>query len=469
MSPTLYTLEQMIVVCLQVSKWGDLFEITLRVVDDIRFVMSHSVVAKYVTYDRHDISRTWMNILAFVQGMDPQKRETDSHIEEEDENMHLPFALAHSIDNIHSLLVDGAFSISSTETDVEPFSSTYAQEFDDQDILRPAKVGRLSQESSVNSVSGKSSMLDCATKVATEVKSDMFLVPTSASRFICECLRAIENWLGLDNTSSPFLSVLSPKTTNSGNNLFAMKRTLVKIKKGKYMLKSNNPPFSTSNQTSSSNFPGKQFSSLAHCEFRYGLNLENERRMEQDTGHASFDDNSVEREYMNEFEAFHALSLSDWPAISYDVSSQDISVHIPLHRLLSLVLQIALRRCYGESVSSHMTSASPDPLSVKYHDFFGHILGSCHPYGFSAFVMEHPLRIMVFCAEVHAGMWRRNGDAAIFSCELYRSVHWYVISSLLVLSLDKVIGPLHFSLSFGIFIICECTLFWFLGAGLNRV
>ncbi|KAK4392246.1 E3 ubiquitin-protein ligase PRT6 [Sesamum angolense] len=38
--------------------------------------------------------------------------------------------------------------------------------------------------------------------------------------------------------------------------------------------------------------------------------------------------------------------------------------------------------------------------------------------------MEHPLRIRVFCAEVRAGMWRRNGDAPILFSEWYRSVRW---------------------------------------------
>ncbi|KAF2288678.1 hypothetical protein GH714_010354 [Hevea brasiliensis] len=57
-------------------------------------------------------------------------------------------------------------------------------------------------------------------------------------------------------------------------------------------------------------------------------------------------------------------------------------------------------------------------------DIFGRVLSGCHPCGFSAFVMEHPLRNRVFCAQVHAGMWRRNGDAAILSSEWYRSVRW---------------------------------------------
>lgn len=402
---------------LQVSTWANLYDMTLRVVEDIRFVMSHSVVPKYVARDRHDISRTWMKLLAFVQGMSPEKRETGIHIEEENDSMHLPFVLGHSIANIHSLLVVGAFSDSSIEdADCELFSDTYSQDFDYQDSQRHAKVGRLSQESNVSSVSGRSSTVDYAHKTA-EVTSNIFPVPTSASLLLFECLRAIENWLVVDNTSIPFLNVLSPKiTSNSGKKFFALKRTLSKIKKGK--LRPNHTHFPTGNETSTSSVQSKQNSLKSDC--LNGLNLEGALVMEQETGSTSVGDNSIEGEYMNE--AFRALSLSDWPDISYDVSSQDISLHIPLHRLLSLILQIAFRRCYGDK-SPRMITAGTDQLAVN-QDFFGHVLGGCHPYGFSAFVMEHPLRIRVFCAEVHAGMWRKNGDAAILSCEWYRSVRW---------------------------------------------
>lgn len=93
-----------------------------------------------------------------------------------------------------------------------------------------------------------------------------------------------------------------------------------------------------------------------------------------------------------------------------------------------MVLQKALGKCYGETaqpgaISANLSSSIPC-------DFFGHILGGYHPHGFSAFIMEHTLRIRVFCAQVHAGMWRKNGDAAILSCECYRSVRWYVNGSM---------------------------------------
>lgn len=337
-----------------------------------------------MTCDRRDISRTWMKLLAFVQGMSPQKRETNIHIEEENENMHLPFVLGHSIANIHALLVAGAFSIED-----EPVSTMNKQDSDEQDGVRHAKVGRLSQESSVSSVTARGDSSDCEMK-AIEGNSDSDTVLTSISWLMLECLRAIENWLKVDNTSGALLSPLNPRSNNvSGSNFFQLKRTLSKFRKGK---------------TISASFGAHQH-----------LNGSN------DTISAGFGDHLVEGgDHTNELEL---LRLADWPEFGYDVSSQEISVHIPLHRLLSLVLQRALKRFYGESALPNMIVDSVDS-STKYGDFFGHVLGGCHPYGFSAFVMEHPLRIRVFCSEVHAGMWRKNGDAAILSYEWYRSVRW---------------------------------------------
>ncbi|KAK3000361.1 hypothetical protein RJ639_020590, partial [Escallonia herrerae] len=406
---------------LQVSKWGNLYETTYRVVEDIRFVMSHSVVPKFVARDRRDILRTWMKLLAFLQGMNPQKRETGIHIEEENEYNHLPFVLGRSIANVHSLLVAGAFSVSNTEgRDDEAFFNTFLQDFEYQDSVRHAKVGRLSQESSVSSVTGRSCTSECASRAA-ESKSEDLPIPASVSWLTSECLRAIEYSLGVDNTLGPLLRDSSPKASNApGNNFFALKRTLSKIRKGRYIFKSYNAPSSICKHTSSSEVCWKQCSAAAH-----GVDSESGRGIGLDSSSAGFSGTVLEGEYAIELEALRVLNLSDWPDITYDVSSQDISVHIPLHRLLSLVLHRVLRRCYGEFASPNIVSAtSGNPLSVMYHDFFGHILGGCHPFGFSAFVMEHPLRIRVFCAEVHAGMWRKNGESALISSEFYRSVRW---------------------------------------------
>lgn len=391
----------------------------MRVVEDIRFVMSHSVVPTYVARDRRDISRTWIKIVAFVQGMNPQKRETGVHVEEENESTHLPFGLVQSITNIHSLLVGGAFSLNDNGGSEEEGSyKTYQQEIEDQDSVRHAKVGRISQESSVSSMTGRN-LLDHPLKY--EVKSDTFTVPLSVLWLTYECLRAIESWLGVDDTKESALGFFSPKLCNRPvHNFFTLKRAVAKFR-GRYSFKSSNASSSGTKLSSSSEIPSKQLSSHVHCNSNFGVDL--------DAGLGGSDGGSVEGEYANELEALRVLSLSDWPDIVYDVSSQEVSVHIPLHRLLSMLLQRSLRRCYGESTLPNMMSAASDdaPLAMN-QDFFGQVLGGCHPYGFSAFVMEHPLRIRVFCAEVHAGMWRKNGDAAIFSSEWYRLVRWYVNS-----------------------------------------
>ncbi|KAK6779288.1 hypothetical protein RDI58_021472 [Solanum bulbocastanum] len=402
---------------LKVNKWGNLYETTLRVVEDIRFVMSHSAVPRYVAHDRRDILRTWMKLLTFVQGMNPQKRETGIHVEDESENMHLPFVMGHTIANIHSLLVGGAFSISSNEDADDALFNTHIQDFEYQDSQRLAKVGRLSQESSVSSVAGKSPPEHASR--TPESKSDGSPVPLSVLWLTFECLKAIENWLGVDNTSGPLLHILSPKTiTSSGNNFFALKRTLSKFRRGRQIIRSHSLSDGIG-LPSSTEGCNKRYSYLSPTG---GVALNSGQDLAQET--ASFggsDNNMLQIDYALELEALRVLSLSDWPDIAYKVSLQDISVHIPLHRLLSMVLQRALRQCYGESALGGSCSNSSSAVD---HDFFGHILGSCHPLGFSAFIMEHALRIKVFCAQVHAGMWRRNVDAAILSCEWYRSVRW---------------------------------------------
>ncbi|GAA0163551.1 ubiquitin-protein ligase [Lithospermum erythrorhizon] len=364
---------------LQVNRWGNLYDTTIRVVEDIRFVFSHNEIPKYVTHDRRDILRSWMQLLSFVQGMNPQKRETDIHVEEEYENMHLQFVLCHSIANIHSLLVAGAFADSVDKDNQDEAMIICKQEFEDQDSLRHSKVGRLSEESSVSSTTGWTASDNVAK--ASETKYGYNPLPSSVVWLTFECLKALENWLRVDNTSRALVDVLSPKLSNStANSLLTLRRTLSKFRR------------------------------------------EGGRSYDQE---AASDDCRRDGMHTTEIEALQLLCFSDWPEIVFDVSSQEFSVHIPLHRLLSMILQQAFRMYFGESpTSTSSTSYAADPLPAGCQDFFGHILGGYHPYGFSAFLMEHPLRIRVFCAEVHAGMWRRNGDTVILSSEWYRSVRW---------------------------------------------
>ncbi|KAK1563726.1 hypothetical protein Q3G72_031804 [Acer saccharum] len=410
--------------CLQVTKWANLYDTTNRVIGDIRFVMSHVEVSKYATHDQPDLSRTWMRLLAFVQGMNPVKRETGIHIKEENEYTHMPLVLDHSIANLQPLLVDGAFACAGSEETNNGFN-LYKQDNVDGDSLRHAKVGRLSQESSVCGAMGRSSSSSCASQVADVMSDDacQLLVPPYVTWLTHECLRAMESWLGVDDSKSASLhDVLSPNTSSSsGSNFQALKKTLSKIRKGKNIF---------------SRLTGSSEVDVEYIGIHENIEPDNAKSTGKDsptTGDsdivpcksAGSEDSGVEGDCAVELNTLYVMSLSNWPDLNYDVSSQDVSVHIPLHRLLSLILQKALRKCYGESAVSNTANAgSENPLSAVYMDFFRHILRGFHPYGFSAFVMEHPLRIRVFCAQVHAGMWRKNGDAALSSCEWYRSVRW---------------------------------------------
>ncbi|CAH9074434.1 unnamed protein product [Cuscuta europaea] len=387
---------------LQVERWEHLYETTLRVVEDVRFVMSHSVVTRYVTRDRQDILRVWMKLLSFVQGMNPQKRETGIHVEVENDNMHLPFVLGRSIGNILSLLVGGAFS-TCNETEEDNFLSSCEPDIEEHDSQRHAKVGRLSQEASVSSMTSHSSF-DHASS-ATEIKVDNYPFPPSVSGLAFECLRAIEIWLGVDDASGALLYLLSQNTSlSSGNSYFVLKRTHSKFRKAKHVLKLYDSPLGDNNKVASK-----------HHSHSYCGNMDGQSLV-QDVATDGSNDSKHDEDYAPELEALHVLSLSDWQDIKYAVSVQDISVHIPFHRLLSMIIQRALEKCYGESAAASFPT---------HHDFFGYVLGGCHPHGFSSFAMEHPLRIRVFCAQVHAGMWRKNGDGAILSFEWYRSVLWF--------------------------------------------
>lgn len=411
---------------LQVSRWANLYETTIRLVEDIRYVMSHVEVPKYVVRELPDISRTWMRLLTLVQGMDPQKRVTGLHVEEENEHMHMPFVLGHCIGNIHSLLVTGAFAVDeSDETQSSTSSYMDTKDVDDSE-RRHAKVGRLSQESSACSTTGRSSSLECFPLLIDSGLSagNSPQVPSSVTWLISECLRAIESWLGLNAASRSVSSSLS-----SSSNTLSLRKSLFKIKKRRNVRRAYPAPSVFDTVATG----GKMASSVIYFGGTHmNVNMDSEGSADlaqkNDTSDAKDMDfeHVMEVESVMELDGLGVLSMRDWPEIQYDVSSQDISFHIPLHRFLSLLLLKALKRCYSESGLLGLMSAPSVSVSGHFHDFFAQVLGGgFHPHGFSAYVMEHPLRLRVFCAQVRAGMWRKNGDAAILSCEWYRSVRWW--------------------------------------------
>ncbi|GMH23083.1 hypothetical protein Nepgr_024926 [Nepenthes gracilis] len=419
---------------LQVDKWGNLFDTSIHIIEGIRFVVSHSEVAEYVMHERQDISTAWVRILSFVQGMNPQKRETGIHVEEESKHMHLPFVLCDCIAGINSLFLSGAFAVSTDKERCQLTSSTSRLEKDDEIGQRRAKVGRLFQESSVCTSAGYSGTSGASCQ-DSEAKSDDYnhlLVPSSVSWLVIVCLRALDCWLVADNSSAAF-DMLAPGDGGiCSSNFLAFKKAFSNIMKGNKILglydRSSLPhkgscSVNVAKQCSTDGFQVSPTSADNVGQDRQSLDI---GEMDVDTSYdpTDFDDDIME-ECDSDSEVFNILCLTDWPSINYDVSSQEISLHIPVHGLLSFILKEALRKCYADSLSPDTMNTNPTSLLLLAHcNFFGQLLKGCHPYGFSSFLMEHPLRIRVFCAQVHAGMWKKNGDAATLSCEWYHSVRW---------------------------------------------
>ncbi|XP_038989035.1 E3 ubiquitin-protein ligase PRT6-like isoform X2 [Phoenix dactylifera] len=416
---------------IQANKWANLSETTILLVKDTWYVLSHEEVPKYIAHERPEISRTWIKLLSLVQGMDALKRATGLHTEEENENLPEPFVLGDYLGHVHTLLVPGTLSVVESKEIKDVIG---IQGLNDSDSLRNIKVGGLSQECSTCSLSSGNSRLDFGLQyhdVNTDIRNHLS-IPSSAIWLIFECLKTLEGcW---EPETAPRNNSFSSDALSGGGYSFSTLRRKLFRKK-----KSTNSSKVYRASVYRERIDGDQVPtpSKHHERHRHPLihgvtdnySMDVDGTTDMYTEHASTsglsDDSLLEVDPGTELEALGMLSMADWPDIVYDVSSQDISFHIPLHRLLSLLLREAMKTCYGETekLEKAIVISSP-PSSAHHHEFFGQVLGSLQPYGFSAFVMEHPLRLRVFCAQVRAGMWHKNGDAAILSSEWYRSVHW---------------------------------------------
>ncbi|KAL8129744.1 hypothetical protein V2J09_018899 [Rumex salicifolius] len=389
---------------LQIDKCNNLFDTTIRLLEDVKFVMSHSEVAEYLRNEQQHIYSAWLRILSFLQGMNPQKREISIHVEEENEHIHLPFYLCNSILNINSLLVARAFSVTGVkEVGNELFESNKQDLVDEHDQIL-AEVDRMSQESSACTSSGSSELSTISRVCGGNNDANAHVLVPSFVLLADECLKAIDRWLVSSNAVPP------GDSGNYNSNFLSFKRALSKVREGKYSFGLYDKRRSARLQNLKS---GKQdCQPIDVC------------KMDIDSSHDPVDDVSIMGEDSDvASERFQVLSMPDWKNIEIDVSTSHISIHIPFHGLLSSILKEALRK-YAESTMQHPVAFSFEDSPTSFDHFFGKILKGCQPYGFSSSMMEHPLQTRVFCAQVRAGMWRRNGDAATVSYDLYRSVQW---------------------------------------------
>lgn len=79
-----------------------------RILEDIRYVMTHLEVSQYVAQKRPELGRAWLHFLAFIQGMYPHRRMINIHVEEETEDWGSAYSLEYQMAYIHPLFVAGA-------------------------------------------------------------------------------------------------------------------------------------------------------------------------------------------------------------------------------------------------------------------------------------------------------------------------------------------------------------------------
>ncbi|KAK3163882.1 hypothetical protein QOZ80_1AG0009690 [Eleusine coracana subsp. coracana] len=410
---------------LQTNKWGNLFDASVRLLEDTRYVLSHEEVSKYVAYERPDLTRSWIKLLSLVQGMDPQKRVTSIHAEDENEHLSAPFVLGHYLGIVQNLLMKGSFSPPDQHesTDVT-VCSTAIKGMESAENQRNAKVGRVSQESSVSISSSRDSSLSCG-------------VPPPSAWLILQCLKAIESWLEPNIALRSKLSFLDASSSVPHNFEAFLEEPLTSDKGG---------PSTTGIKINEGSQPDviadyhEAFSSVREHGSMMHVDQDSMAQASNCTGKGKMSEISNTTDIQlhpenavtytltdgsllyahpdSRIEELGILNARGWPHVVFDVSSQETSFHIPLHRMLSSLLRKALKKCFGED-------AKPDEGSnVQSDEFFSVVLKGCQSYGFASIVMEHPLRVRVFCAQVRAGMWRKNGDTAILSAEWYRSVQW---------------------------------------------
>lgn len=87
--------------------------------------------------------------------------------------------------------------------------------------------------------------------------------------------------------------------------------------------------------------------------------------------------------------------------LHYDVSSKPVSIHLPLTRLLAaLHLHLEKFGLHFDSTEVHVPGHTPTPVQI----------------------IEPVLRTQVMIAQVHSGMWRRNGYALLNTLYFYHNV-----------------------------------------------
>jgi hypothetical protein len=459
-----------------------------RVLEDIRYVMSHMEVAEYVANNRPELSRAWLEVVAFVEGVYPQRRVFNIHVEEENEDWESVCHLEMQMASIHPLYVNGAAS-GQVREEVEgksapTLSNLESYRDDDANIVRHAKLGRITKETDgmdVGSSSGVDVEMDDVTNAScaggresqsaevsvsgrNRVGGGAFasMVPAPLVWLVSECVIILDRWLALDAARE---LAKGPGQLNSDSGVSSGHRRGIGRARARGVTRGNRAnalalepvapapapvpapaPIPAPAAGAEAGGPGRggtfgwlrrtrrppveptifdeRRPSSGSASGTESVDMDVDATAVVESGRSRECDG---REWWMGADVYvpgasvAQLSGEDWPTMDFDVSRQDVSFHIPLHRMLSVVLlkALELQSSNAESSGSGCLDNSVSLNQILPEKYQGP--------GFAALLMEHPLRLQVLCAQVQAGMWRRNGHTTSTLCELYRTVPWYVL------------------------------------------
>jgi E3 ubiquitin-protein ligase UBR3 len=490
---------------LQVSKAPIVNRLYFRVLEDIRYVMSHLEVAQHVAQDRLELARTWLHLLAFVQGMYPQRRITNMHVEEESEEWGSAYLLEVHMAPIHPLFVAGAAASGNAEVSIDKIPEHKSQNDlgtagceksnCDLDASKPAKVGCSDGEAAAavacSSSSGRTEsdveMYDatslvgvscCPSEVnvkvgdrrkAAEGSTTGMTMSGPLTWLISECTQVLATWLALDSSREIAKSGQVGIDISQGSGLRrgvqwrgrgwdrGMNQNVVEpppaapaaagegeggvtqgrgrtirewLRRGRHfsvlepralseVVQERSVPVTTASTNQAADMdvdvlrPGVGKGVLAgekvRPEWWMGVDV--------DVSGAGFG---------------QLFEDDEWPVIDFDVSRQEVSYHIPLHRMLGLLLHKVLELYSAQSAGLLIRGEGLSAANSGLLQGSRRLLAELFPArfqvpGFAAALMEHPLRLQVLCAQVQAGMWRRNGHSTSGLCDLYHTVHWWVL------------------------------------------
>ncbi|XP_024369767.1 E3 ubiquitin-protein ligase PRT6 isoform X2 [Physcomitrium patens] len=446
---------------LLVSKGPVAKRLYFRMLEDIRYVMSHLEVSKYVAERRPELTRAWLHMLALVQGMYPQRRITSNQVEEENDDWGSAYFLENQMATIHPFFVAGAAEASNASLGLEqmPLSKSSAcsgfgsEASSSRDsVSRLDKVGCTMSEPNMTVLtsSGGPSGPDVEMRDVTvtvnavenaysgrapystekvdvgDVSHSSMTIPASLAWLISECIQVLDTWLALDvarEGSRPghCEEEGSPSRVSKFRDWLRRTRRFQVLEPRVWSDAVREDAFDTT-AASRNSTADMDVDVLGATVFESEENV--------DIGGAGLETDAGGTEWWMGSEAVQPAPIAvykdeEWVFIDFDVSRQEVSFHIPLHRMLGLLLHKALDLHAVNTEASDGTAFTSASIHTPGRNSLGHMFPpGLQMAGFISVLMEHPLRLQVLCAQVQAGMWRRNGHSTSGLFDLYHSVHW---------------------------------------------